>query len=81
MNERVVLIGKPACHLCDEARVVVARVCAQFGVAWREDSILDDPALADEFAEQIPVVQVDGRTFDFWRIDEVRLRERLSGPQ
>lgn len=78
MSPTVVLIGKPDCHLCDEARAVVARVCAQYAIGWREESILDDPALADEFAEQIPVLQIDGRTFDFWRIDEARLRERLS---
>ena len=74
----VTLIGKPDCHLCEDARAIVARVCDQAGVPWVECSILDDPALADEFAERIPVVLVDGRPFDFWRIDEARLRARLT---
>ena len=26
---RITLIGKPGCHLCDDARVVVERVCAR----------------------------------------------------
>ena len=33
---------------------------------------------ADEFWEKIPVVQVDGRTVDFWTVDEARLRALLS---
>ncbi|HSK27440.1 MAG TPA: glutaredoxin family protein [Jiangellales bacterium] len=75
---RVLLLGKPGCHLCDEARVVVARVCEALGVAWAERSILDDPALEERFWEQIPVTLVDGVQHDFWRVDEARLRAALT---
>ena len=75
---RITVIGKPDCHLCHDAREVVNRVCADLGLAWEEVSILDDPALYDEFWEKIPVVQVDGRTVDFWTVDEERLRRLLS---
>ena len=75
---RITVIGKPDCHLCHDAQAVVARVCRDLGLAWEELSILDDPALMDEFWEKIPVVQVDGRTVDFWTVDEARLRALLS---
>jgi hypothetical protein len=75
---RITVIGKPDCHLCHDAREVVARVCGDLGLSWEELSILDDPALMDEFWEKIPVVQVDGRTVDFWTVDENRLRSLLS---
>lgn len=75
---RISLIGKPDCHLCHDARAVVARVCGDLGLPWEELSILDDPMLYDEFWEKIPVVQVEGRTVDFWTIDEDRLRRVLS---
>ena len=75
---RITVIGKPDCHLCHDAREVVARVCGDLGLSWEELSILDDPALMDEFWEKIPVVQVDGRTVDFWTVDEARLRSLLS---
>lgn len=77
-GSRVLLYGKPDCHLCDEARVVVARVCAELGVAWEERSILDDPELQRRYGEQIPVTVVDGREHDFWRVDEHRLRLALA---
>lgn len=74
----VTLVGKPGCHLCDDARLVIEAVCAETGTAWEERSVLDDPALAAEYWEQIPVVLIDGERFDFWRIDPERLRTRLA---
>ena len=76
---RITLIGKPGCHLCDDARAVIARVAADFGVGWEERSIADDPMLAEEYWEQIPVTIVDGRQHDYWRVDEARLRRALGG--
>lgn len=76
--ERVLLLTKPGCHLCDVAREVVDIVCAETGDAWVEQSILDDPALSDEYWEKIPVVIVDGTPTDFWRVNPERLREALT---
>ncbi len=76
---RVSLVGKPGCHLCDQARVVVAAVCAELGVGWTELSILDDPGLADLYWEQIPVTLVDEQVVGVWTIDPARLRQALSG--
>ena len=77
---RVVLVGKPGCHLCDEARAVVARVTAELGETFEERSILDDPALHERYWQEIPVTLVDGRQHDFWRVDEGRLRAALTAP-
>ena len=68
VKPRVTLIGKPGCHLCDEAREVVARVTAELGEDYEELSILDDPELRSRYWEQIPVTLVDGEQHDFWRV-------------
>ena len=78
MTARVTLYGKPGCHLCDDARVVVARVCAELGEEFTEVDITTDPELSRRFAEEIPVTFVDGRQHDFWRVDEARLRAALG---
>ncbi len=78
MSPRVTLIGKPECHLCEEARAVIEAVCAETGDSFVELSILDDPDLADQYWEQIPVTLVDGVQHDFWRVDPVRLRAALG---
>jgi hypothetical protein len=73
-----VLIGKPGCHLCDEAREVVARVTGELGETYEERSILDDPELHERYWQQIPVTLVDGAPHDFWRVSEARLRAALG---
>jgi hypothetical protein len=78
VSARVVLYGRPGCHLCDDARAVVERVCAELGESFEEVSIVDDPALLERFGEEIPVTFVDGRQHDFWRVDEQRLRSALQ---
>jgi hypothetical protein len=76
---RITLIGKPGCHLCDDARLVVERVAGDTGAGWQELSILDDDGLREQYAELIPVVLVDGEQHDFYRVDESRLRAALQG--
>lgn len=76
---RVVVFGKPECHLCDVAKDVVAQVCGELGVAWTERSILNDAELQRRYAELIPVVLVDGREIAVWRLDEGTLRRALTG--
>ncbi|UCM89549.1 glutaredoxin family protein [Streptomyces marincola] len=78
-HERLVtLIGKPGCHLCDDARRVVAEVCERTGAAWEEKDITRDEELHRRYWEQIPVVLVDGEQHDFWRVDPDRLRRALG---
>lgn len=77
---RITLIGKPGCHLCDDARAVIERVAREEGVEWEELNMLDDPELVARYAEQIPVTLVDGRQHNYWRVDENRLRKALSAP-
>lgn len=74
---RVHLYGKPGCHLCDDARAVVERVCAEVGTSYVEVDITGDPTLMKSYGEQIPVTFVDGKQHDFWRVDENRLRAAL----
>ena len=74
----ITLIGKPGCHLCEDARAVVARLADELGFSWEERDINQDKELFDEYGEQIPVTLIDGRQHDFWRVDESRLRKALG---
>jgi len=77
--ERVVMYGKPGCHLCDVAREVVEIVCADVGLDFTEINIWDDPASADLYAARVPVIVVDGREVAQFRVDSQQLRAALSG--
>ena len=75
---RVVLYSKPGCHLCDDARAVIAAVCADLGESYDEVDITTSEDLMTRFGEEIPVTFVDGAQHDFWRVDPARLRRALA---
>jgi glutaredoxin len=83
------LIGKSGCHLCDEARVTVNAVVGAFraeytGVARHiqvnlvEHDILVDEELWNKYSEEVPVLLINGKVHNYWRIDPVRLRGALE---
>ncbi len=79
MNQpRVTLYGRAGCHLCDEARTVIERVCADLGETCVEIDIDGDEELQARYGDEVPVTFVDGRQHDFWRVDEQRLRTALT---
>ncbi len=79
MVDRVLLLSRPGCHLCDEARAVIGRVTAELDVGWTERDITASPDDLAEYADMIPVTFVDGVQHDFWRVSAERLRTALSG--
>jgi hypothetical protein len=75
--ERVVVLTRQGCHLCDVAIAEVAAVCAEIGEAYAVLDVDDDPELQRRYTDQVPVTFVDGAQHDFWRVDPVRLRAAL----
>jgi glutaredoxin len=75
---RVTLLSRPGCHLCDDAREVIARVADDLGVGWQEIDITSDDTLLQQYTDEIPVTLVDGEQHDFWRVSEPRLRAALT---
>ena len=78
MTARVTLYGRAGCHLCDQARTVIERVCRDLGEEYVEIDIDGDDELRARYGEEVPVTLVDGRQHDFWRVDEQRLRAALA---
>ena len=77
---RITLLGRPGCHLCDDARAVIERVAGDLGVGWEERDITASPQDMREYWDKIPVALVDGAQIDFWRVSETRLRAALARP-
>ena len=81
MSREIVLtlIGKPGCHLCDDAELAVQSVLDDFSAASLEKAnILENSELFEKYSEQIPVLLIDGQIHNYWRIDTERLREALA---
>lgn len=74
----IVLYGRPGCHLCDDARVVLERVRADVQFALVERDIEADDALFKAYLERIPVIALDGEELFEFFVDEAELRRRLA---
>jgi hypothetical protein len=74
---RIMLLSRPGCHLCDEARSVIAAVAVDLGVGWEDRDITDSAADLAQYADMIPVTFVDGIQHDYWRVSADRLRAAL----
>lgn len=85
MNIELTLIGKPGCHLCEDAEAAVDRVLGSFVpnhpsvvVSLIQKNILDDAELAARYSEEIPVLLINGKVHNYWRIDENRFSNALT---
>lgn len=70
-------MGKPGCHLCDDAKRVVQTVCAGLNLPWEQINIEDDADLYERFKQEIPVLLVDGKKAFKYYILEEALRTAL----
>jgi hypothetical protein len=77
---RILLLSRPGCHLCDDARAVIERVAADLSTGWAERDITGSAEDMKEYWDKIPVTFVDGVQIDFWRVSETRLRIALARP-
>jgi Glutaredoxin-like domain (DUF836) len=75
---RLVLYGRPDCHLCDEARKVVVPLVVEAGdVRLDEVDIESDDRLFARLLERIPVLELDGRVIGELEPDASALRAAL----
>ena len=75
---RVVLYGKPGCHLCEEARDTVVAVRARLPFELEEVDVSTDPDLHREYGERIPVLALDGDELFEFHVDADELARRLQ---
>jgi hypothetical protein len=74
----ITLLSRAGCHLCDDAREVIARVAAELEVPWEELDITMSDSHLRQYWDQIPVTLIDGVQHDFWHVSEERLRTALT---
>jgi glutaredoxin len=75
------LLTKPGCHLCDDAATVVAGVIKanpELPLVIEGKNIEDDVDLFGTYWDQIPVLLINGKVHNYWRIDPERLTQALK---
>ena len=65
------------CSLCQEMKSMLGRVRGEYPLTISEIDISGDPVLHARFAEEVPVLFLDGRKAFKYRVSEAALRRKL----
>lgn len=76
--ERLVVYSRPDCHLCDDAKAVLAEY-ADYLPEIEDIDIDADPQLQARFGTTIPVIELDGEIRFRGHVDETLLRRLIEG--
>ncbi|PYU21855.1 MAG: hypothetical protein DMG30_16505 [Acidobacteria bacterium] len=73
----VTFYTRPGCHLCDEAKLQIAPVLAEFGARLCEVNIDADPTLFERYNLDVPVIFLADRKIAKHRVDRSQFRRQL----
>lgn len=79
MTPRVTLYTRAGCHLCEDAKRVVAEARRRVAFDYEELDIDRDAALRELYNEEVPVVSVNGINVFRYGVDLEALLKRISG--
>ncbi len=75
---KVTVISRTGCHLCEIAIDKINLVKDQFKFELEIKLINDLPELEQEYGEQVPVIMIDNKIHDYWRIDIERFTKAIK---
>lgn len=76
--ERVELISRRDCPLCDRAKAALLEVCPALDLRFSEFDVDEDIELKGAFTDRVPVIRFLGRIVAEGRIEPVPLRTALA---
>jgi glutaredoxin len=75
---KVTVISRTGCHLCEIAIDKINLVKDQLKFELEIKLINDLPELEQEYGEQVPVIMIDNKIHDYWRIDIERFTKAIK---
>ena|SRR5690242_1291706 len=73
----VTLYTRPGCHLCEEAKSLIAPLVAEFDARLREVNVDADPELHERFNLDVPVIFLGSRKIAKHRVDPIQFKRLL----
>jgi glutaredoxin len=77
----VTLYSRPGCHLCEEAKAVIAPMLREFGAVLREVNIDKDAVLKERYGWDVPVIFIGAHKAAKHRVDLAQFRRQLKEAQ
>ena len=78
MSRVITIYSRKGCHLCEVAREKIDELQPEFSYHVEEIFIDGNHDLVEKYGEQVPVIHIDGKPHDFFRVNEERFRAALS---
>ena len=75
---QVQIYSRHGCHLCEDALSTLKVLQKELNFEIEEIFIDGDPDLEKKFGEQVPVIQIEHKQHDFYRIDPLRFRKSFE---
>ena len=75
---KVTVISRTGCHLCEIAIDKIKLVKDQLQFELEIKLINDLPKLEQEYGEQVPVIMIDNKIHDYWRVDIERFTKAIK---
>ena len=75
---KVTVISRIGCHLCEIAIDKISLVKDQLKFELEIKLINDLPELEQEYGEQVPVIMIDNKIHDYWRVDIERFTKAIK---
>jgi glutaredoxin len=73
----VTLYTRPGCHLCEEAKALIAPLLREFGAALREVNIEDDAVLRKRYGSDVPLIFLGAHKVAKHRVNVEQFRRQL----
>jgi len=74
----VTLYTRPGCHLCEDAKLAISPLLAEFHAVLREVNIDEDPQLKALYGHDIPVIFIGSHKAAKHRVDPAQFRRQLA---
>ena len=75
---KVTVISRTGCHLCEIAIDKINSVKDELKFELEIKLINNLPELEQEYGEQVPVIMIDNKIHDYWRVDIERFTKVIK---
>jgi glutaredoxin len=75
---KVTVFSRTGCHLCEIAIDKINSIKDELNFDLEINLIDADAELEKEFGEQVPVIMIDNKIHDYWRVDLDRFSKAIK---
>jgi len=76
--KKVTVYSRSGCHLCEIAIDRIKSTMDELKFELDIKLIDNDVKLQEEYGEQVPVILIDGKVHDYWRVDLERFTKAVK---